>query len=158
MRALSLMILAVKAPVARPAPDNARNPGSSALDALSSSTENLNLIRDGNVRRLTGDGCAPEVSARIHDLRARLGIATPPAAETRNPGTESAALALASGWFKSPSEAAAVAAQQKKTDLLDSVLPGSEKTAKPAETPAPDAADLRMELDHLVASCGGGKR
>ncbi len=148
----------VKPPSARQTPENARNASSSALDALSTSTENLNLIRDSNVRKLTTDGCAPEVSARINDLRTRLGIAAPSAAATKNSGSEPAALALASGWFKAPSDGAPVAAQQKKSDLLDSVLPGADKTAKPADACDQDAGALQAELDHLLASCSGAKR
>lgn len=138
------------------APETGRAADSSALDALISSTENLNAIRDSNVRKLTGDGCAPEVSARIHDLRSRLGI-TPPS-EKKNPGSEPAALALASSWFKGTPDGAPVASQQKKSDLLDSVLPGAEKTAKPAEPQDRDAGELKVELEHLLASCAGTKR
>src|SRR5579862_8657403 len=37
--------------------NNSRVASSPALDTLSSSTEDLNVIRDGNVRRLTTGGC-----------------------------------------------------------------------------------------------------
>ena len=104
----------VKATSGRQSPESARNPGSSALDALSSSTENLNVIRDSNVRKLTNDGCAPETSARINELRTRLGIAVPSAAASKNAGSETAALAVASGWFKAPSDGAPVASAAEK--------------------------------------------
>jgi len=147
----------VKATSGRQTPESARNPGSSALDALSSSTENLNVIRDSNVRKLTNDGCAPETSARINELRTRLGIAVPSAAASKNAGSETAALAVASGWFKAPSDGAPVASQQKKSDLLDSVLPGADTAAKPADAREQDAGALQSELDHLLASCSGAK-
>ncbi len=118
----------------------------------------MNLIRDSNVRKLTNDGCAPEASARINDLRSRLGIAAPAAAANKNAGSETAALALASGWFKAPSDGTPGVGQQKKSDLLDSVLPGADKTAKPAEAREQDASALQAELDHLLSSCSGAKR
>ena len=135
-------------PVKASAP--ARDPGSSAFDALVSSTENLNNIRDGNVRRLT-DGCSPDVAARIADIRARLGIKE--SLGKRDSGSEIAALALASTWFKSPADSAPQAAQ-KKSDLLDAVLPGSEKKSEPGQ----DAAGLQVELNRLLVSCSGVKR
>ncbi len=73
---------------------------SRALDALTSSQEDLNAIRDGNVRRLT-TGCSPDVSARIADLASRLHLNAP--ANTQA-GSESATLALASDWFKRPGD------------------------------------------------------
>jgi len=141
-------------PVSAQTPENARNPGSSALDALTTSAENLNVIRDGNVRRLTAGGCAPEVSARVNDLKTRLGIAP----ENKNAGQETAALALASSWFKpAADEVVPAAVQQKKGDLLESVLPGASKAAKPIDAAAADTAELRAELEHLLASCSGLK-
>ena len=135
--------------------DSQRDAGSSALDALATSTENLNTIRDGNVRKLTADGCAPEVSARLADLRARLGIRATPKKDT---GSETAALALASAWYKTPEESKPAAAQQKTTDLLESVLPGPSKSPKPADPQARDAGALKDEMDRLLASCSGAKQ
>jgi hypothetical protein len=137
------------APVKAAAPT--RDPGSSAFDALISSTENLNNIRDSNVRRLT-EGCSPDVAARIADIRGRLGIRT--TAGKRDSVSDIAALALASGWFKSPTENAPVVPQQKKSDLLEAVLPASEKKPEPAE----DTANLQTELSRLLAGCSGAKR
>ena len=136
---------------ARKAEAPARDPGSSAFDALISSTENLNTIRDSNVRRLAGDGCSPEASARIAEIRARLGIKTGPA--RKDSTSETAMLALATNWFKAPA-AVPVVAQQNRSDLLEAVLPGSEKKSDAAQ----DTAALQTEMDRLLASCAGAKR
>ena len=144
-------------------PENGRGASSRALDTLNSSTEDLNVIRDGNVRRLSSDGCAPEVSARINDLRARLQaagvvVASPPSQRTDQAGSENASLALASDWFKrsadGSSSAAAAAKAKEKEDLLDSVLPGK----KSAETPGQDTANLKAELERLLTTCTAAKR
>jgi len=138
---------APKPPVASGASKTA--PASSrALDALTSSQEDLNAIRDGNVRRLT-TGCAPDVSARIADLAAQLHLNAP--ANTQA-GSESATLALASDWYKRPGDSSAVVkGKDQKEALLDTVLPGT----KPA---AQDMASLRAELDRLLTTCPAAKR
>ena len=135
-------------PSAKPAAP-ARDPGSSAFDALISTSENLNVIRDSNVRRLT-DGCQPDVAARVADLRARLGIKT--TAAKHDSGVDTAALALASDWIKSPVQPAAASTPEKKSELLDAVIPGAEK-----KSPT-DKASLQAELDRLLASCAGGRK
>ncbi len=156
------------ADVAKPretaAPENARGASERALDSLGTSTENLNEIRDSNVRRLTGDGCAPEVSARIADLRTRLQMATgaPDVAVKSSNVREdsgSATLAMASNWFKSGSAGSSLIAKDKSNELLDSVLPDS-PARKPADSRAEyrDAAGLKSEIEHLLATCPGAKR
>src|SRR5262249_49591782 len=57
----------------KPETVSTRDTGSTALDAVITSTENLNSIRDSNVRRL-GDGCTPDITARIGELRSQLGL------------------------------------------------------------------------------------
>jgi hypothetical protein len=152
-------------------PENGRGASYRALDTLSSSTEDMNAIRDSNVRRLTKDGCAPEVSARIGDLRSRLQAAgvAPDATEKssravrEDSGSDSSTLALASNWFKATGNGKATAApvKDKSIDLLDSVLPiAAGKDAIEAKDPRPsqDIASLKAELEHLYAACPGAKR
>ncbi len=147
------------------APENARGASAKALDSLGSSLEDLNGIRDSNVRGLTKDGCAPEVSARIADLRTRLRIATgvqDAAGNNRrsvrdDSGSET--LALASNWFKSSSAGASLGTKDKSNELLDSVLPDS-PARKPTDLKpeSRDAAGLKNEIEHLLATCSGTKR
>ncbi len=132
----------------RTAEPPARDPGSSSFDALISSTENLNAIRDRNVQRLKE--CSPDVAARIGEIRERLGIKT--GSQKKDANTEASLLAISAGWFKAPQENLRQAASRPQNDLIDSVLPRSEKN------PEADAAALRVELDRLVASCSGGKK
>ena len=128
-----------------------RDAGSNAFDALVSSTENLNAIRDSNVRRL-GEGCSPDVAARITDLRARLGIKTGPV--KKDPNSEAAMLSIAAGWFKSAAENPPTAPQPRKSDLLEAVLPGADRKTEAAQ----DSTALQAELNRLTASCAGGRR
>jgi hypothetical protein len=146
-------------------PENARGASARSLDSLGASLEDLNGIRDSNVRSLTKDGCAPEVSARIADLKTRLRVATgvPDRAE-KNSGragddSGSETLALASNWFKSSSAGSSLDAKNKSNDLLDSVLPDS-PARKPADLreESRDAAGLKSEIEHLLATCPGAKR
>jgi hypothetical protein len=141
------------------APENARGASAKALDSLGSSLEDLNGIRDSNVRGLTKDGCAPEVSARIADLRTRLRVATgvPEAAVRDDSGSET--LALASNWFKSGSAGSSLGTKDKSNALLDSVLPDS-PARKPADlrSESRDAAGLKNEIEHLLTTCSGAKR
>ena len=147
------------------APENTREASTQSLDSLGSSLEDLNIIRDSNVRALTKDGCAPETSARIADLKTRLRIATgmPEAAVKSSHATPddagSETLALASNWFKSRNASSSAGAKDKSNELLDSVLPDS-LTKKPADsrTENRDAAGLKTEIEHLLAACPGTKR
>ncbi len=146
-------------------PETTRGASARALDSLGSSLEDLNGIRDSNVRGLTKDGCAPEVSARIADLKTRLRVATgvPEAAEKGKRGAPddsgSETLVLASNWYKSSSAGASVGTKDKSNELLDSVLPET-VAKKPADLRAEsrDAAGLKIEIEHLVATCPGTKR
>jgi len=161
-----------KADAAKPrdaAPENTRGASTRALDSLASSIEDLNGIRDSNVRSLTKDGCAPEVSARIADLKARLRAATglPDLAGKSSPRTSrdsgSETLTLASNWFKSSSAGSSLAAKDKSNELLDSVLPDS-SARRPADLRADlrmeerDAAGLKSEIEHLLSTCPDVKR
>src|SRR3984957_13666919 len=147
------------------APENTRGASAHALDSLGSSLEDLNGIRDTNVRGLTKDGCAPEVSARIADLKARLQIATgaPDVAAKNSRGVRedsgSETLAVASNWFKSGSASSSLAAKDKTNELLDSVLPESPaKKSVDSRLENWDAASLNSEIEHLLATCPAAKR
>ncbi len=147
------------------APENTRGASARALDSLGSSLEDLNTIRDSNVRGLTKDGCAPEVSARIADLKARLQIATgaPDVAAKNSRGVRedsgSETLAVASNWFKSGSASSSLAAKDKTNELLDSVLPESPaRKSVDSRLENRDAASLNSEIEHLLATCPAAKR
>jgi hypothetical protein len=146
-----------------PASDNSRGASSRALDALNSSNEDLNVIRDKNVRGLTAGGCAPESAARIADIAAKLqgaGVSvdvakTPRDGDDVRPGSETAMLALASDWFKRTGDAvSATSGKDQKEALLNSVMPGAGRSAASEA----DVTNLKTELDHLLASCAGVKR
>ncbi len=152
------------APKPTPVTDNNRGASSKALDAMNSANEDLNIIRDSNVRGLNS-GCSPESSSRIADLAARLQtlgvkVELPKSAAAggnSRPGSDTAALTLASDWYKqtgdssSPSSSSGPSGKDRKEDLLDSVLPGTSASAA-------DVASLKGEFDRLVASCTQAKR
>ncbi len=152
-----------------------------ALDALTASTDDLNAIRDGNVRRLSSDGCPRNVSARIAEVRARLlsAEAELSGVETRAPAAEKkpapaapqgSPLAVADSWFKSADAPSTSATEQMagRKELVDSVLPGA--TARPVaparmpltperrKTLEQDIAGLKDELAHLEVACPGAKK
>jgi len=148
---------------AKPTPvsDNNRGASSRALDAMNSSTEDLNIIRDSNVRGLNS-GCSPESSTRLADLAGRLQtlgvkVELPKSAAASGnprPGSDTAALTLASDWYKQAGDSSSTSSQSgkdRKEALLDSVLPGT-------NTSAADVAVLKGEFDRLVASCTTAKR
>jgi hypothetical protein len=141
--------------------DIGRGASAGALDSLDSSTENLNVIRDANLKRLLKDGCAPAVSARIMELRARLDIPTektdPAGREGSKP--ENSAVDLASAWYKAPATAANAntAAANKSVDLLDAVLPVAKTEAASKKAPGSDTEALKIELDHLLTVCPSAK-
>jgi hypothetical protein len=151
-----------RSPRAAPASENGRGAGADTLDSLGSSTENLNVIRDANLRRLLKDGCAPAVSARIVELRARLGL---PAEKTDHPAREGAKpeqspIETASDWYKTPPVPAnsSASATTRSADLLGTVMPGAKTDAPTKKASESETAALRTELEQLVAACpGAGK-
>lgn len=134
----------------KPDPASSHDSGSTALDAVITSTENLNAIRDSNVRRLN-DGCSSDITSRIGELRAQLGLKNDSA--KKDPNSETAMLTLASNWFKNTPANPPAPPQQNKNDVLASVLPGAD--ARPASR---DTVGLQAELDNLLAACNKGKR
>jgi hypothetical protein len=131
-----------------------------AIDSLLS-TEDLNSIRDGYVRRLAGDGCRPEVAIRVAELRWKLdendsrGRAQNAAAQRTAFELEGSLVILAAGWYQSPTEAAPPRANREaeRTRLLEFVL--SKNTPAEAPPASADRTQLKAELDRLLATCHG---
>ncbi len=152
-------------PVKTPARDIGRGASAGALDSLDSSTENLNVIRDANLKRLLKDGCAPAVSARIAELRARLDIPTekPDRGGREGSKPENSAVDLASAWYKAPANSSAAgansnaAAANKSADLLDAVLPVAKTETASKKAPGSDAEAMKVELDQLLTACPSAK-
>lgn len=143
---------------ATPARTAAPVPAANTLDSLNSSTEDLNAIRDANLRRITKDGCAPEISARIAELKGKLLVYSQPVEQdkpTTRSGANNSASSIAADWFKT-SPAAPLAPSSRARDLLDAVLPSTAKTAG-QKAAGQDVAALKAELEHLSAACPGTK-
>jgi len=148
--------------------DQTREAGVSgqALESVLSSGENLNLIRDGFLRRLSGDGCPPDVAARVAELRVQLhegevrhgaagaGDKGAPRSAQSSAEFESAMYVLASTWYAKRGvdtpAATARTSDAERARLLEYVLsPGDSKAAAQSA----DAAQMRTELDRLLAGC-----
>jgi hypothetical protein len=145
--------------------DIGRGASAGTLDSLNSSTENLNVIRDANLKRLLKDGCAPAVSARIVELRARLDIPTekPDRGGREGSKPENSAVDVASAWYKAPAKSNAdaansnTAAANKSVDLLDAVLPVAKTETASKKAPGSDTEALKIELDQLLTACPSAK-
>lgn len=121
-----------------------------ALDSLVTSLQDLNAIRDGNLTRVQKDGCPPEVTSRLADLRGKLqqdeaeltGTEAPKAAgvAAKDRPAPGDAMAIASDWFKQPAKAenAPAAAASSSGDARESKL-----LADALSGPAPAAASAR---------------
>jgi len=170
-------------PAASPTPKAPAAPpdAAGALDSLTNSLQDLNAIRDGNLNRVQKDGCPPEVSARLADLRGKLhqyeaelsGEAPAKAAPSADkPGVD--AQAIASDWFKRPQPDRADAASQpavkpqpvsSEAKLLADVLPDAPAPAakpRPAAQPRPEleaeVARLKAEIARLSGTCTALKK
>lgn len=139
-------------------PDYHNNKAPAALGDSSNSLANLDTIRDRNLHRAQKGGCPPEVSARIADLKWKLGTLNPRA--PGSPAQSASAMGgprpashatIASEWFQAPPSEAA--ADTKET--LDSVLPVSlASPPKPVQkTDSRDAEQIRAEIKTLEAAC-----
>jgi hypothetical protein len=151
------------------APDYHRGPDANALDSLGQSLIDLNAIRDVNVDRVQKDGCPPEVTSRIAELRGRLArleggaggndgssqAASPARRAAGNP------LDAAANWFKGDDRGETAGAGGPNTDqLLDSVLPSSEASRPKLATavtrrkaPEENVAEMKAELGQLLGTC-----
>jgi len=135
-------------------------PSGRTMNTVLSSTEDLNSIRDAYLRRLSGDGCAPDVAVRAAELRSRLHDDAANAGTQRSSADiERAMLALASDWYAKPlGEAPAAAAATREAErakLLDAALAPADS---PAAAETTDPAQLRAELDRLLAGCRSAAR
>ncbi len=140
-----------------------------ALGSLNSSLQDLNAIRDGNLSRIQKDGCPPEVTSRLADLKGKLrqdeaqlaGAEVPAAAPPMAHGNTADAQSIADGWYKPaqtsqpeasrPDEAAGGNRQAKQ---LADVLPGA--TAAPAggrriEAVSAEAQQRQKALEEEIA-------
>lgn len=136
-----------------------------SLDSLLNSTEDLNSIRDGYLRRVAGDGCRPDVAIRVAELRSRLGENGRPngqapiaaASSQTSADLESSLLLLAAGWYQSRPDHAPPRANREadRNQLLDFVLSPKDPEAGAAQSAA-DAAQVKAELDRLLATCRAG--
>lgn len=136
-----------------------------AIESILDSTENLNSIRDGYLRRLAGDGCAPDVAMRVADLRARLhddgsrANAVPATARQQQSQAdlEGSLRLLAAKWYDAPpatSAAPVIAARDaERARSLEMVLSPKE----PPASVATDSTQMKAELDRLLASCRAGR-
>lgn len=130
----------------------------SAIDSLLNSTEDLNSIRDGYLRRLAGDGCRPDVAIRVAELRSRLDQTDPARARNAAPQQtdfelDGELMLLAARWYDARPE---VAVQRTNRDaaraqLLEEVLAPRGATANAPS--GSDRAQLKAELDRLLATC-----
>ena len=160
--------------------DRGRGANPHALDSLSSSTDDLNAIRDSNLRKLTKDGCSPEISGRMAEVKGRLraaeaelqGVEPPPpaSADKAAPSApQGSAQAIATDWFKpaDPASTTAKSRESQSKDLVGSVLPGvaartvthpkAPLTAEKRQVLEQDLAVFKAEIEHLSVACPGVK-
>ena len=151
-----------------PADGAVATPGS-ALESIFASTEDLNAIRDGYLRRLSGDGCPTDVAIHIAELRARLRdleSETPVESTARVKATapqtsaemELALLALAATWNSRGLSEAAVPVSRRDAEharMLSLVLPAA--AAQPSATQPSTAAQLKAEIAKLMEGCKAAK-
>jgi hypothetical protein len=159
--------------------DRPRGPGSpdpggaveaNAFRSLSTSLEDRNAIRDGNLSLVQKDGCPPELASRIADLKAKLqgyeyeltGTPAPPAPAAGPRSTEKSgapdALLVANDWFKRASDRQPVSAgsegdanRTRESKLLDAALAGTETGIVPVhDAKSPDAARNRKIVEEDV--------
>ena len=155
---------------ARPASTDPRSTAD-ALDSLTTSLQDLNAIRDGNLVRVQKDGCPPEVTSRLVDLRGRLrrdeadlaGVEAPgsvaaPAKERPNAADP---IAIASDWYKQPQQAEKESKRStgpvdetKESKLLADVLTAGPNTGGPArrvDPKSPEAQQRQKGLEEEIA-------
>jgi hypothetical protein len=154
----------------RPASTDQRSTAD-ALDSLTTSLQDLNAIRDGNLVRVQKDGCPPEVTSRLADLRGRLrrdeadlagveaqGSVAPPVKERANAADP---MAIANDWYKQPQQtekeskrSAEPGGETKESKLLADVLTAGPSTAGPAhhvDPKSPEAQQRQKELEEEIA-------
>jgi hypothetical protein len=154
------------------APDASGAVDADAFHSLSKSLEDRNAIRDGNLSLVQKDGCPPELTSRIADLKAKLqgyeheltgaSMAPAPASGPRSPEKSGApdALAIANDWFKhAPDRQPAAAGSEsdvnrtRESKLLDAALAGTETGIVPehVEAKSTDAERNRKIVEEDMA-------
>jgi len=130
-----------------------------ALDSLSNSLQDLNAIRDGNLTRVQKDGCPPDVSARLAELRAKLAEVSGDAPAKPAEKTAADPQAIAAAWFKpAPSQPPAPkpVVETRESKQLADVLPEA-PAAKPVAPARQDngaeIARLKAEITRLSGTC-----
>lgn len=142
-----------------PPPQDA--PSGAALNTVLSSTGDLNAVRDAYLRRLAGDGCAPDVAVRVAQIRARLHQEAAPGAQQSSVEIEAALSALALDWYKNPlgdsggapGTNVASSREAERGRLLNAALVSREQAAAPLPQSAETPQALQAELDRLLAGC-----
>lgn len=147
-----------------------------ALDSLTTSLQDLNAIRDGNLSRVQKDGCPPEVTSRLADLRGKLqqdetaltGVEAPAPAAVPSKERPGAAdpMAIANDWYKrapqdQPEASAAARNSTDRSDssgresqLLSDVLSGAPAAASAAhriDPKSPEALEKQKALEAEIA-------
>ena len=143
-------------------------PSNRVIESMSSSTEDLNSIRDAYLRVLSGDGCPPDVAARVAQLRTLVGEKKPgrngaqrgasASAQKSAADFETSMLALALDWDNRQADPSTFSNSNSaaRGKLLESALaPPSQGAAGAA---AADMATLRAELDRLLSTCRAPQR
>jgi hypothetical protein len=129
---------------------------------MASSTEDLNSIRDAYLRVLSGDGCPPDVAARVAQLRALVGEKKPAQSGASMLARKSAAdfetsmLALALDWDNRHADPSTFsnAGASARSKLLDAALvPPSQPGA-----PSTDVAAVKAEIYRLLSTCRSPQR
>jgi hypothetical protein len=139
-----------------------------ALGSLTTSLLDLNAIRDGNLVRVQKDGCPPEVTSRLADLRGRLGqdeadlvgveFPAPVAAQAKELPNDTDPMTIASDWYKQSKPGGAPsngtrAADTKEAKQLADVLAGG-PTASPArriDPKSPEAQQRQKDMEEEIA-------
>jgi hypothetical protein len=187
MKALAILLCAAAAlcaqtvqrtiqdnPIARgndakaPGDTGAPAPGQ-ALESIFASSEDLNAIRDGYLRRLSGDGCPTDVSIHIAELRAwlrdlesdtpsEIAAKAKPTTPQTSAEMELALLALAATWKDRGLAEAAIPVSSRDAErarMLSLVLPAAVTPATSAQPSS--AAQLRSEIARLMEGCKAAK-
>lgn len=138
-----------------------------ALDSLTTSLQDLNAIRDANLSRVQKDGCPPEVTSRLTDLKGKLrqaeaelnGVAAPLPASSQVARRVGAGdpTAIAADWYKQtlPDQPEAARAggssvnrpgetggDNRENKLLSDVLPGGPTLAGPQRNMDPKSTEV----------------
>lgn len=122
-------------------PDYSRRPNSSSVQSLQTPNEDLNSLRDTNVRRVNKTGCPPEVAMRITELKSKLGVGKAVASEGSSE--------LIDRWHQRT--AVPIDQAKERERLLDWVL-GVQPSQK-TQDQATQSQNAEAELQRLMTMC-----